>query len=74
MVAQMKKDAQGPSAREAGMRSLAQRLEFAVEENNGRFTLTRIADSPRPVREEGLTLSEAEELLETWKLRGFHGG
>jgi len=56
------------------MRSLAQRLEFDVEEKNGRFTLVRIADAPRPVREEGLTLSEAEELLQTWKLRGFHGG
>jgi len=70
----MKKHPQNRTAREAGMRSLAQRLEFDVEENNGRFTLIRTTDAPRPVREEGLTLSEAEELLQTWKLRGFHGG
>jgi hypothetical protein len=27
-----------------------------------------------PVREDGLTLQQAEELLNEWKLRGFHGG
>ena len=26
------------------------------------------------VRHESLTLDEAEEVLNTWKLRGFHGG
>jgi hypothetical protein len=56
------------------MRALAERLEFAVEETDGRFTLIRTADVPEPVQEERLTLSEAEDLLQTWKLRGPHGG
>jgi hypothetical protein len=56
------------------MRTLAERLDFAVEETDGRFTLIRFADVPEPVREEHLTLSEAEDLLRTWKLRGPHGG
>lgn len=56
------------------MRALAKRLEFRVEENDGRFTLTRTTDVPEAVREEHLTLSEAEDLLQTWKLRGPHGG
>jgi hypothetical protein len=34
----------------------------------------RAADVSRPVVEEGLTLSQAEELLERWKLRGLGGG
>ena len=65
---------QTPSEREAHMRALAKRLEFIVEETEGRFTLVRTADVPQPVREERLTLSEAEDLLTTWKLRGLHGG
>jgi hypothetical protein len=56
--------------REALMRTLASRLEFAVEKAGGRFTLLRTADVVPPVREECLTLNEAEELLQTWKLRG----
>jgi hypothetical protein len=38
-----------------------------------RLTLTRTADVA-PVREQGLTLAEAEKLRETWKSRGPHGG
>jgi hypothetical protein len=34
----------------------------------------READVATAVRGENLSLDEAEELLETWKLRGFHGG
>ena len=56
------------------LRELAERLEFQVEQRGDRFTLTRTADVSRPVVEEGLTLSEAEELLERWKLRGLGGG
>jgi hypothetical protein len=56
--------------REIRMRALAHRMEFTVEEIGGRFTLVRSADVPRTVRHENLTLSEAEELLEAWKLRG----
>jgi hypothetical protein len=56
--------------REAIMRSLACRLEFSVQKAAGRFTLLRTADVVPPVCEEWLTLNQAEELLQTWKLRG----
>jgi len=60
--------------REREMRELAKRLLFDVNEREGRFTLTRTVDVPAPVRRENLTLPEAEEVLEIWKLRGAHGG
>jgi hypothetical protein len=59
---------------EANLRSLAERLQFKVEQQGDRFTRTRTADVSRPVVEERLTLSEAHELLERWKLRGLGGG
>ena len=59
---------------EADLRSLAERLQFKLEQHGERFTLTRTADVSRQVVEEGLTLSEAQELLERWKLRGLGGG
>ncbi len=59
---------------EANLRGLAERLHFKVEQHVDRFTLTRTADVSQPVVEEGLTLSEPEELLESWKLRGLGGG
>ena len=62
------------SEREANLRVLADRLEFTVEKIGEHFKLTRTSDVSRPVCEDGLTLTEAEELLEGWKLRGFHGG
>ena len=65
---------QQQSEREANLHALASRLEFTLEKTRNRFTLTRTTDVARPVREEGLTLAEAEKLLETWKLRGPHGG
>jgi len=58
------------SEREALMRTLASRLDFSVEKAAGRFTLVRTADVALPVCEECLSLNEAEELLQTWKLRG----
>ncbi len=64
--------AQKKNEREAHMRLLAGRLEFAVEKAGDRFTLIRTVDVAPPVRAELLTLDQAEELLETWKLRG-HG-
>jgi hypothetical protein len=64
----------GTNAREAHLRDLAERLEFTVERSGDRFNLTRTASVARPVREDGLTLEQAEELLNEWKLRGFHGG
>jgi hypothetical protein len=62
------------TAREADLRALAQRLQFSLERTGDRFRLTRTDGVSRPVREEGLTLDEAEDLLATWKLRGPHGG
>jgi hypothetical protein len=56
------------------MRELAARLLFHVSEEGQRFTLTRESDVSRPVRHADLTLEAAEELLNTWKLRGPHGG
>jgi hypothetical protein len=62
-----------PEERKRRIRDLAQQLLFKVEESDGRFTLIRTADVSRPVTEKDLTLKEAEELLETWKLRGQGG-
>ncbi len=59
---------------EANLRGLAERLHFKVEQHGDRFTLTRTADVSQPVVEERLTLSEAEDFLERWKLRGLGGG
>jgi hypothetical protein len=61
------------SEREALMRTLAIRLDFSVRKVEDRFTLLRTVDVVPPVREEHLTLNQAEELLETWKLRGPRG-
>src|ERR1043166_5578764 len=62
------------SISETDLRRLAERLQFKVEQYGDRFTLTRTADVSRPVVEKGLTLSQAQELLERWKLRGLGGG
>jgi hypothetical protein len=65
---------QNETEREAHLRELASRLLFSMEHEGGCFRLYRDADVSRPVRHEGLTLAEVEEILDTWKLRGFHGG
>jgi hypothetical protein len=62
------------SERVSKLKSLAERLQFTLVRTQDRFTLTRTADVPRPVCEEDLTLEQAEDMLETWKLRGPHGG
>ena len=59
--------------REAHLRVLADQLFFVVEKTGQRFTLKRTTDVSKPVCEKGLTLTEAEQLLQRWKLRGFHG-
>ncbi len=64
----------GQDTREAKMRVLAEKLLFTVEKTDSGFTLTRTTDLSRPERAENLTLSQAEELLGTWKLRGLGGG
>jgi hypothetical protein len=60
--------------RERAVAHLAAELLFRIEKRGDRFTLERDADVGSRVRRENLTLDEVEELLETWKLRGFHGG
>jgi hypothetical protein len=62
------------SEREARLRELAAKLLFTLDQHGGRFTLRRDADVSTPVRHDDLTLDEAEEILNAWKLRGFHGG
>jgi len=62
------------SQRAQAARELAAQLLFNMEEQNGRFSLFRDIDMPGAIRRENLTLEEVEELLETWKMRGFHGG
>lgn len=61
-------------SRISNLQELGERLMFSVEQSGDSFTLTRTADVSRPVHEENLTLEQAEQLLETWKLRGPHGG
>ncbi|HEX5509971.1 MAG TPA: hypothetical protein VFX37_15835 [Pseudolabrys sp.] len=65
---------QRQSTGEAEMRALAHALSFSVEKSGERFTLTRTIDVSRPERAANLTLREARDLLETWKLRGLGGG
>lgn len=60
--------------RERRLRLLADQLFFSIEEHGGRFTLLRDVDVPAPVWHEDLSIEEAEEVLNSWKLRGFHGG
>jgi hypothetical protein len=66
----MRNAAQTHSEREALMRTLASRLEFSVQKVGELFTLLRTVDVVPPVCQERLTLNQAEELLQTWKLRG----
>jgi hypothetical protein len=58
---------QTAAEREAHLRVLANQLFFVVEKTGQRFTLKRTTDVPKPVCEEGLTLTEAEQLLQRWK-------
>jgi hypothetical protein len=60
--------------REQAMMELAGRLFFSVEKEGDRYRLYRDVDVSRPVSREGLTLGDAEDLLSTWQMRGFHGG
>jgi len=60
--------------REARLRDLAPKLFFTLTADGSRFALYRDVDVSKPVKHDGLTLDEAEEMLNTWKLRGPHGG
>jgi hypothetical protein len=64
----------GESAREGDLHRLAAMLSFKLEKQGTRFTLTRIIDVPEPVRHDNLTSDEVQNILNTWKLRGPHGG
>ena len=64
----------GLNEREAHLRVLADKLFFTVEKTGERFTLKRTVDVEEAVCESNLTLDQAEEVLQDWKLRGFHGG
>jgi hypothetical protein len=60
--------------REQRLRELAKMLLFRLDGEGPRYTLARHVDVSKPVRHENLTLDEVEDILNTWKLRGFHGG
>jgi hypothetical protein len=60
--------------REERLRELASKLFFALQKQGSRFALYREVDVPKPVRHDDLTLDEVEDILNTWKLRGPHGG
>jgi hypothetical protein len=62
------------AVREARLRELASRLFFKLETRGARFALYRDVDVSQPVRHDDLTLDEVEDVLNTWKLRGPHGG
>ncbi len=59
---------------EARLRETASKLFFTLKNQGARFGLYRDVDVPEPVRHDGLTLDEVEDILNTWKLRGPHGG
>jgi hypothetical protein len=60
--------------RERRLRELAAKLLFRFECRGARVSLYRDVDVPKPVRHDDFTLDEVEDLLNTWKLRGPHGG
>jgi hypothetical protein len=60
--------------RERRLHELAAKLLFRLERRGARFSLYRDVDVPKPVRHDELTLDEVEDILNTWKLRGPHGG
>ena len=60
--------------RERHLFHLAGLLSFEVRKHGDSFSLTRTDDIERPLHRDGLSIEEAEEVLNTWKLRGPHGG
>jgi hypothetical protein len=67
-------DARERSRPRAALRELASKLLFTIERRGSRFALYRDVDVPKPVGHDDLTLDEVEDILNTWKLRGPHGG
>jgi hypothetical protein len=64
----------GRDERERRLGELAKKLLFTLEKHGARFTLARDVDVPEPLRHENLDLEEVEDILNTWKRRGPHGG
>jgi hypothetical protein len=62
------------SEHRARLQELASKLSFTLKNDGQRFALYRDVDVPDPVRHDGLTLDEVQDILTTWKLRGPHGG
>ena len=60
--------------RETEVTALAEELHFQLEKRNSRFSLRRELPDEEQVRREDLTLDEAEQFLNRWKLRGLGGG
>jgi hypothetical protein len=60
--------------REARLREVASKLFFTLKNQGLRFSLYRDVDVPEPIRHDGLSLDEVEDILDIWKLRGPHGG
>jgi hypothetical protein len=60
--------------REATLRQLADMLFFKLEKAPDGYSLCREADVSAPARYTGLSLDQVQEILNTWKLRGPHGG
>jgi hypothetical protein len=62
------------SQEERETRELAEQLFFRLEPQDSGYSLKREVDVDQPVKHENISLAEAKEILNTWKLRGFHGG
>lgn len=60
--------------REHALKELAAKLMFEVQKTGSRYSLRRDAGLSERFQSDDLTLEEAEDILNTWKLRGYHGG
>jgi hypothetical protein len=65
---------QNRTSRERKAKRLAEKMFFKLTRKGDRYSLCRTAGLSGPARRENLTLEQLEEELETWKLRGPHGG
>ena len=61
-----------PADRQRQLQRLAEKLFFELRKEGDRYALSRKLGEFVP--QSDLTLEEAEEILERWKLRGPHGG
>jgi hypothetical protein len=65
---------QNLTSRERKAKRLAEKMFFKLTREGDRYSLCRTAGLSGPARRENLSLDEVEKELETWKLRGPHGG